>query len=212
MPVTKLTRMLLPNRRYAFYLCILSALTSTSWLGTRHGGAVIASSASMSSHQNSANGMRPARVSNGKGAPPVTRTYYIAADEVDWDYAPSGTNLAEGRPFDDEEKKFMEAGPTVIGRRVKKALYREYTDDTFKTLKPRPPEWEHLGFLGPLIRAQVGDTIRVVFKNNVKFRATMHPHGVSYKKDSEGAIYNDGSSGADKADDGVPPGGTYTYV
>jgi FtsP/CotA-like multicopper oxidase with cupredoxin domain len=147
-----------------------------------------------------------------QSVPPATRTYYIAADEVEWDYAPTGTNLTEGRPFNDDEKAFMVPGPTVIGRKAKKALYREYTDDTFKTLKPRPPEWEHLGFLGPVIRAQVGDTIRVVFKNNAKFPATVHPHGVLYTKSSEGANYNDGSTGADKADDAVPPGGTHTYV
>jgi len=48
----------------------------------------------------------------------------------------------------------------------KKALYREYTDSTFSELKPRPPEWEHLGIMGPLMRGAVGDTFRVVFRNN----------------------------------------------
>src|SRR5215208_2612721 len=91
----------------------------------------------------------------------VTRTYYIAADEVVWDYAPSGANAAEGRPFNAFETPWMEAGPHVAGRKAKKALYREYTDATFATLKPRPPEWEHLGFLGPLVRAEVGDTIKI---------------------------------------------------
>src|SRR4029077_6765945 len=37
-------------------------------------------------------------------------------------------------------------------------------------------------------------------------------HGVFYKKDSEGALYNDGSTGGDKADDAVPTGGTHTYT
>ncbi|HEY7475960.1 MAG TPA: multicopper oxidase domain-containing protein [Vicinamibacterales bacterium] len=142
----------------------------------------------------------------------TTRTYFVAAEDVVWDYAPTGSNQMEGRPFQDVEKMFMEAGPTVIGRKAKKALYFEYTDETFKTRKPRAPEWEHLGFLGPLIRAQVGDTIRVVFRNNTSFPASLHPHGVSYKKDSEGAHYNDGTAGPDKADDGVPPGGSHTYV
>lgn len=141
-----------------------------------------------------------------------TRTYYIAADEVVWDYAPSGTNQAEGRPFDDVEKKWMEPGPTMTGRKAKKAIYREYTDGAFTTLKPRPAEWEHLGFLGPLVRGEVGDTITIVFKNNAKFPASVHPHGVFYNKDSEGALYNDGTKGGDKADDGVPTGGTHTYT
>jgi hypothetical protein len=30
---------------------------------------------------------------------PVTRTYYIAADEVEWDYAPGGSNPITGMPF-----------------------------------------------------------------------------------------------------------------
>lgn len=143
--------------------------------------------------------------------PGQTRTYYIAADKVEWDYAPSGTNITSGRPFTEDEKAFMEPGPTVIGRKVQKALYREYTDETFTTLKPRPPEWEHLGYLGPLIRAEVGDTIKLVFRNNVEFPTSVHPHGVFYNKDSEGALYNDGSSGLDKKDDGVPTGGTHVY-
>lgn len=144
--------------------------------------------------------------------PPQVRTYYIAADELVWDYAPTGTNLSEGRAFNEDEKYFMEAGPTVIGRKAMKALYRQYTDSTFSALKPHPPGWEHLGFLGPLVRAQVGDTIRVVFRNHARFAASVHPHGVFYNKDSEGAPYHDGTSGADKADDGVPTGGTHVYT
>ncbi len=41
-------------------------------------------------------------------APPAhagkTRTYYVAADEVQWDYAPSGRDEAMGMPFDDIAK------------------------------------------------------------------------------------------------------------
>jgi hephaestin len=40
----------------------------------------------------------------------------------------------------------------------------------------------------------------------------MHPHGVFYAKSSEGAPYDDGTSGADKADDAVPTGGNHTYI
>ncbi|MEO6200629.1 MAG: multicopper oxidase domain-containing protein, partial [Cryobacterium sp.] len=69
----------------------------------------------------------------------------------------------------------------------------------------------HLGMLGPIIRAVVGDTIKVVLKNNLDRPVSVHVHGVFYQKSSEGAPYNDGTSGADKADDAVPPGDTYTY-
>lgn len=141
-----------------------------------------------------------------------TRVYYIAADTVVWDYAPSGANGITQQPFTEEEKAFADVGPHQVGRKVKKAIYREYTDSTFTTLKPRPAGWEHLGILGPLVRAVVGDTIRIIFRNQTPLTLSMHPHGVSYDKDSEGAPYGDGTSGADKADDGVPPGGRHEYV
>ena len=52
--------------------------------------------------------------------------------------------------------------------RYLKALYREYTDDTFTVLRNRSGTDLHLGLLGPLIRAQVGDTIRILFRNNLQ--------------------------------------------
>jgi len=142
---------------------------------------------------------------------PQTHTYYIAADELTWDYAPGGINQITGQPFGDAESLWVVSGPHRIGKVLKKALYREYTDATFTRLKPRPKEWEHLGFLGPLLRAEVGDTIQVVFKNNLRFAVSMHPHGVFYQKDSEGAQYQDGSANESKKGT-VPPGGTHTYI
>jgi FtsP/CotA-like multicopper oxidase with cupredoxin domain len=146
------------------------------------------------------------------GPAPMTRTYYIAADEVAWDFAPSGTNQITGAAFDADALVFVGNDTNRIGHVYKKALYREYTDATFSALKPRPAAWAHLGSLGPLIRAQVGDTIRVVFRNNTGIDVSMHPHGVEYAKDSEGAPYNDGTGPSDQGDDAVPPGGTYTYL
>jgi manganese oxidase len=142
----------------------------------------------------------------------TTHVYYVAADEVMWDYAPGDTNRISGQPWSPLDKEFTERRPDRVGHIFKKAVYHEYTDSTFTTLKPRPPEWEHLGILGPLLRATVGDTIRVVFRNNGTHPYSMHPHGVIYDKDSEGAGYADGTSGKDKADDGVPPGGTHVYL
>ena len=143
---------------------------------------------------------------------PTVRTYYVAADEVAWDYAPGGVNKMMGMKFDGYSKVFVERGPHRIGSIYRKALYREYTDETFARLKPRPAEWESSGILGPILRAEVGDTIRVVFKNNATHPYSMHPHGVFYKKDSEGALYEDGTSGSDKVDDAVPPGKTKVYT
>ncbi|WAR20249.1 HEPHL-like protein [Mya arenaria] len=41
---------------------------------------------------------------------------------------------------------------------------------------------------------------------------SIHPHGVFYDKRGEGARYEDGTSGADKADDAIRPGGSYLYI
>jgi FtsP/CotA-like multicopper oxidase with cupredoxin domain len=124
---------------------------------------------------------------------PTIHIYYIAADEVMRNYAPRGQNLT-GTP-----------GPELEGgsrsSTLRKAVYREYMDASFSTLKPRPAEWEHLGILGPLIRAEVGDTIRIFFKNNTKIICSMHPHGLEYAKDSEGAMYADGASSDQKKGD-----------
>ncbi|MFZ1012253.1 MAG: multicopper oxidase domain-containing protein [Terracidiphilus sp.] len=41
---------------------------------------------------------------------------------------------------------------------------------------------------------------------------SMHPHGVLYEKDSEGADYNDNTTGKDRQDGCVAPGATHTDV
>lgn len=139
------------------------------------------------------------------------RTYYVAADEVDWDYAPDGINKMMGMKFDGYAATFMQRGAHSIGKVYRKAIYREYTDATFTKLKPRAPESQYLGILGPVLHAEVGDTLRVVFKNNATRPYSMHPHGVFYNKDSEGSVYDDGSSAVAKANSIVPPGETHTY-
>ena len=56
--------------------------------------------------------------------------------------------------------------PYRVGRHYLKMGFREYTDHTFTTRKPRAAEDEHLGVLGPTIRAEVGDTIQVSCTSN----------------------------------------------
>lgn len=140
------------------------------------------------------------------------RQYYIAADELDWDYAPSGVDQMMGMPFESVAKSYMEHGPHRIGHIYKKAIFREYTDASFTKLKPRPPEWEHAGILGPILRAEVGDTIQILFKNNGTHPYSMHPHGVFYEKASEGTSYIDNSDAGAKHGGHVPPGETHTYI
>jgi FtsP/CotA-like multicopper oxidase with cupredoxin domain len=138
---------------------------------------------------------------DARQAPPsgATRTYYIAADEVDWNYTPADHDHMTGKPYNERARYYTENGPDRIGPIYRKAVYREYTDASFATLKPRPAAWEHLGVLGPVIRGEVGDTIKVVFKNNAHFPFSVHAHGVKYDEASVGV-------------DPVQPGATFTYT
>lgn len=124
----------------------------------------------------------------------ATRHYYIAAEDVTWDYAPSGHDLLYGRPI-----------PQPWSQRTKwpKTRYFEYTDATFSVRKPQP-EW--LGILGPVIRAEVGDTIIVDFLNRSQTPHDIHPHGLRYDKASEGAFYLPWGAGAK-----VLHGSRFTY-
>lgn len=87
--------------------------------------------------------------------------------------------------------------------RWKKTRYIEYTDATFSVRKPQP-EW--LGILGPVIRAEVGDSIVVDFLNRSASPHGIHPHGLRYDKDNEGALYLPGGAGST-----VRPGTRFTY-
>jgi manganese oxidase len=124
-----------------------------------------------------------------------TRNYYIAAEDVAWDYAPSGHDMVHGRALPQ---------PWRQQTRWSKSRYIEYTDDTFSVRKPQP-EW--LGILGPVIRAEVGDTVVVHFLNRTRQPHSMHPHGLRYDKASEGAHYIPMGQGGS-----VPTNGKYTYT
>ncbi|XP_036099596.1 ceruloplasmin-like [Molossus molossus] len=138
------------------------------------------------------------------------RHYYIGIKETTWNYAPTGKNVLNGKPIseDEESRIYLQRGPDRIGRVYKKALYFQYTDDTFKKII-RKPSW--LGFLGPIIKAETGDLIYVHVKNFASRMYSFHPHGLTYSKENEGALYPDNTTGPQKEDDRLEPGSRYTY-
>ena len=121
------------------------------------------------------------------------REYWIAAEKVSWDYAPSARNQID-----------PDAGLGVWGESLKYTKYRYigYTDNSYATPLSQD-KW--MGILGPQIRGVVGDTIVVHFLNRTDRKLSMHPHGVLYSKDNEGADSN--SKGAN-----VLPGESYEYT
>jgi FtsP/CotA-like multicopper oxidase with cupredoxin domain len=142
---------------------------------------------------------------------PQTRTYYIAVENVTWDYAPTGKSQPDGGKL-----------PLPWGAQTKypKVRYIGYTDDTFTTQTPQPT-W--LGILGPIIRGVPGDTIKVILYNKSDKPYSIHPHGVKYDKANEGAAMDMASGGTGMAMMDMPmsdigqgsevhPGEKYTYT
>lgn len=130
-------------------------------------------------------------------APEKVRRYYVAAEPELWDYTPSGKDEMCG----------AELPPNLLGnnRMASKLRYVRYTDETFTTKYRETPS---LGLLGPVLRGVVGEYIAVTLLNRAGKPVSMHPHGVKYDKDSEGARY--GSRPGKGA--AIAPGETFTYV
>ncbi|GBM11130.1 Ceruloplasmin, partial [Araneus ventricosus] len=75
---------------------------------------------------------------------------------------------------------FFERGPHRIGGVYRKAVYREYTDATFTAKKQRGPDEAHLAIMGPTLRGEVGDIIKVTFKNMASRPYSLDTHGAYY--------------------------------
>lgn len=57
--------------------------------------------------------------------PPQVREYWIAAEEILWDYAPSfPIDRMTGKPFNEDQLVFVGDGPDRIGRIYRKAVFR----------------------------------------------------------------------------------------
>ena len=128
-----------------------------------------------------------------------TKTYWIAAVPVTWNVVPNGHDAIMGEEFAPEETTL----DTVV--------YKAFTAGWGKPLSDVP--WitgDNDGIPGPLIKASVGDSIVVHFKNlDFQFKRphSMHFHGVEYAFESDGS-YIPGFSGRGA---NVRPGQTYTY-
>jgi FtsP/CotA-like multicopper oxidase with cupredoxin domain len=128
--------------------------------------------------------------------PDKTRHYYIAAEPVLWTFAPQGVNTSKPLPLPPDLVEHPSAA---------KVRYLQYTDATFST---RMLDTPRLGMTGPVLRGVTGEYLAVTFLNKSNKPLSMHPHGVRYDKDSEGA-YSEPGTGRGSA---VGPGATFTYI
>ncbi|MDB6155929.1 MAG: Multicopper oxidase type 2 [Chthoniobacteraceae bacterium] len=128
--------------------------------------------------------------------PARIRRYYIAAEIDAWDFAPEKLEAVCGMPV---------PAQVVAQHTAMKIRYFQYTDETFTAKLVQTPR---LGVLGPVLRGVVGEYLMITFLNRTDFPLSMHPHGVKYDKDSEGAFYSPGA-GLGSA---VGAGAKFTYV
>ncbi|XP_076119380.1 coagulation factor V [Alosa pseudoharengus] len=131
-------------------------------------------------------------------------TYYIAAEEVTWDYTPNMPDYIDK----DFRSIYMKQGPDRIGKKYRKAVFTQYTDETFTKRAEEKQRKMEQGIIGPVIRAQIRDQIRIVFNNKATRPYSIYPHGLTIDKAGEGANYPEGGNQTHA----VQPGETHTYI
>ncbi|CDR19006.1 unnamed protein product, partial [Oncorhynchus mykiss] len=85
----------------------------------------------------------------------------------------------------------------------KKVVFRAYSERDFQIPVTRGELQEHLGLMGPIIKAEINDLLTVTFKNMASRPYSLHLHGVYDKTQGDGWTQTQwGSSRAGVA--GVP--------
>ncbi|XP_009305924.2 coagulation factor VIII [Danio rerio] len=134
------------------------------------------------------------------------RSYYIAAEEVMWDYGiDKPAQLIKPREMRRGLRKYF---PTY-----KKVVFRAYQDRDFRHPIKRGELDEHLGIMGPVVKAEINDVLTVVFKNLASRPYSFHLHGV-YDKTPGSFSTGMGPENPkleEEAGDPVPPGEERVY-
>lgn len=136
--------------------------------------------------------------SNGR-----VREYWIQADSFEHNAVPNGYDGMMGTHYTPEQTTFWAIG------------FRAYTPN-WGTPLPADTSPQGIGtnsgIPGPVLRAEVGDTLVVHFRNNdahYQWPHSMHPHGVRYDRDNDGGWL---AVEPDRPGTAVPYGGSYTYT
>ena len=121
----------------------------------------------------------------------TVREYWIEAKSLRWDPQPNGADQWMGMKL---------ASP----RTFRAFAYRPFSDGFASPLGPPT-------IPGPTLHAEVGDVLRVHFRNGDESfdqAVTMHPHGVKYTPDYDGSFLGDFT----RIGGFVAPGEEFTYV
>ncbi|CAL9706975.1 unnamed protein product [Knipowitschia caucasica] len=134
-----------------------------------------------------------------------SRHYYIAAEEITWDYGIR-------KPQQSIELGESRRGMLKFLPMYKKVVFRAYRDKDFQHPFQRGELEEHLGIMGPFIRAETNELLTVVFRNKASRPYSFHLQGVYDRSQGAGS----GQTYASDAPPGVPgdpvpPGEARTY-
>uniref|UniRef100_A0A6I8PF49 Coagulation factor VIII n=1 Tax=Ornithorhynchus anatinus TaxID=9258 RepID=A0A6I8PF49_ORNAN len=107
-----------------------------------------------------------------RGFNQITRHYFLAAVEVLWNYGKQ------------KSPHFLNDGYQDAGSwQYKKVIFQEFADSSFTQPLHRGELEEHLGILGPYIRAEVNDNIMVTFMNRASRPYSFYSSLISYEGD-----------------------------
>ncbi|XP_021439089.2 coagulation factor VIII isoform X1 [Oncorhynchus mykiss] len=131
------------------------------------------------------------------------RSYYIAAQEITWDYGIRKPHqLIKTRERRRGMRKFL--------AEYKKVVFRAFSDRDFQIPVTRGELQEHLGLMGPIIKAEVNDLLTVTFKNMASRPYSLHLHGVYDKSQGDGQSSGAGVAGV--PGEAVQPGEVRVYT
>jgi FtsP/CotA-like multicopper oxidase with cupredoxin domain len=167
----------------------------TGLLGTVGGGALVGS-------------LTDTRAGASDQPLPLSRTaaggshkeFWIQAESFRRDLVPNGLDGMSGNTFTKTDTTYWALG------------YRAYTADFGAPLPAGGAIGDNSGIPGPVLRLNVGDTVKVHFRNadaHNQWPHSLHPHGVRYTPDSDGAWL---ATDPDKPGTAVAYGDTYTYT
>jgi FtsP/CotA-like multicopper oxidase with cupredoxin domain len=128
------------------------------------------------------------------------KEYWIQAESFWHNLVPNGKDNMTGATFTAAQTSLWALG------------FRAYTPHWGAPLPGNDDIGPNTGIPGPIIRGEVGETLRVHFRNNDQhygFPHSMHPHGVRYDPFSDGAFMADNPT---QPGTNIKPGETYTYT
>uniref|UniRef100_A0A3P8Q0C1 F5/8 type C domain-containing protein n=1 Tax=Astatotilapia calliptera TaxID=8154 RepID=A0A3P8Q0C1_ASTCA len=133
------------------------------------------------------------------------RHYYIAAEEIIWNYGIR-------KPQQVFENGEIRRGIRKFLPDYKKVVFRAYKDKDFLLPEDRGELQEHLGIMGPVITTEINDLLTVTFKNSASRPFSFHLHGV-YDRSQGASTAQTSSPSAPPGVPGepVPPGEARTY-